>query len=81
MEALRTHNDQLQWELQRLGVQNRRLRENRPEASKRVDQEAELEQARRDVAEMIERVRASEQRLAENAGAVKEAGFGRRGTS
>ena len=57
MEALRIQNDNLQWELQRLTVENRRLHEEQPEVSQHVDREARLE---RDVAELLERARESE---------------------
>ena len=52
MEALCTCNNNLQWEVEQLGIENRRLWEQNPEASKRVDNDAELERAENDVAEM-----------------------------
>ena len=73
MEALRTRNDSLQWEVQRLDVQNRRLREQNPEASECVDREAKLEKAKNDVAEMTSRLRAWEEQQSENARATEEA--------
>ena len=50
MEALRTKADSLQWEVNRLDAENRRLRADNPAASEQVDIEAELEQSRSDVA-------------------------------
>ncbi len=48
-EALRTKVDSLQWEVNRLDVENRRLRAADEEATLRVDLESELEQTRQDV--------------------------------
>ena len=62
MEALRTKADSLQWEINRLDAENRRLRADDPAASERVDLEAELEQSRSDVAELTSRVRELEKR-------------------
>ena len=73
MEALRTRNDSLQWEVQRLDAENRRLRERNPEEAESVDREAELEKARSDVAEMTNRVQACEQQREESARALEGA--------
>ena len=73
MEALRTRVDNLQWEVQRLEVENRKLRERDPAAGERVDREAELESARANVEEMAERIKTMEQQLADSEAAVTEA--------
>ena len=73
MEALRTQVDSLKWEVQRLEVENRRIREQNPVGSERVDCEAELERAKTDVTEMATRMRTLEQ-LADSAGMAREAG-------
>ena len=65
MEALRTQLDNLQWEVNRLGAENRRLRDGDPETSSRLDTEAELQQSKAETAELAERVEALEQQLAE----------------
>ena len=65
MEALRTQLDNLRWEVNRLDVENRRLRAEDQEASKRVDLEAELEETRGDVAGLTERVTAYEKQKGE----------------
>ena len=70
--------DSLNWEVQRLDVENRKLREQNPGAGECVDREAELESVRTDVAEMAARVRTLEQQLEDRAGAAAEAE--RRGT-
>ena len=49
------------------------MRDQNPEASKRVDREAELEKTRGDVAELRDRVQAYERRLDESAGALEDA--------
>ena len=51
MEALRTRVDSLQWEIHRLGVENRHLREENPEVSGTLEQ---LEGAKREVAELTD---------------------------
>ena len=51
MEALRTKMDSLQWEVNRLDAENKRLREQ-------ADLEMELEQSRKDVAGMTSRLEA-----------------------
>ena len=58
MEALRTQNDNLRWELNRLDVENRRLRSENPDLGTRLDLETELKQAKNDVAELTEQVQA-----------------------
>ena len=58
MEALRTQPDNLQWEFNRLDVENRRLREADTEVCKLVDLQTELEQSKVEVATLTERVRA-----------------------
>ena len=58
MEALRTQLDNLQWEVNRLDVENRRLREADTEACKLMDLQTELEQSMAEVATLTERVRA-----------------------
>ena len=64
MEALRTQLDSLNWELQRLQVENRKLREEHPEAAERIDQEEEVASAREAEAAMTERVQRLEEQLA-----------------
>ena len=73
MEALRTQNDNLRWEIQRLDVENRRLRENNPEASRSLDREAQLERAKCDIDELTDRAQASERRVAEYTETVERA--------
>ena len=53
MEALRTKLDGLQWEVNRLDVENRRLRDANEDASRLVDLEAELGQAKQDVDALV----------------------------
>ena len=57
MEALRTQVDSLNWEVQRLDVENRKLRERDPAAEERVDREVELESAKADLMEMATRIK------------------------
>ena len=64
MEALRTQNDNLQWEVNRLGAENQKLRSENPERSARVDFEAELDEARRDVATLTNQVQTYQAQLA-----------------
>ena len=73
MEALRTQNDNLRWEVQRLDVENHRLRENNPEASRSLDREAQLERAKCDIDELTDHVQASEGRVAEYTETVERA--------
>ena len=65
MEALRTQNDSLQWEVHRLDVANRKLRSSNPEASERLDIESELEQTKSDVARLTEQAQAYQRELEE----------------
>ena len=55
MEALKLKIENLQFEMTRLDVENKKLREQNPEESKVIDWEAELEHARDDVARLISR--------------------------
>ena len=73
MEALRTRIDGLEWEVQRLTTENRKLREDNPGTSELVDREAELEKTRSDAAELTDRVLALERQLAENTNAKEDA--------
>ncbi len=61
MEALRLKVDNLQFEMNRLDVENQKLRGRNPEGSKAADLEAELEHARGDVARLTERRKDMEQ--------------------
>ena len=70
MEALRTRVDSLQWEIHRLGVENRHLREENPEVSRTLQQ---LEGAKREVAELTDRKSELERRLTETARAAEDA--------
>ena len=54
MEALRTKCDSLEWEVHRLRAENRKLREENPEASERVDCAAELERTKETVVELTD---------------------------
>ena len=65
MDALRTKVDGLQWEINRLDAENRRLREGNPEASERVDLEAELQQAKSDEVGLTQRIQMYEKQLEE----------------
>ena len=49
MEALRMQLDNLQWEVNRLEAENRILRDQDTEASKRVDLTLQVEQAAREL--------------------------------
>ena len=73
MEALRTQVDSLSWEIQRLEVENRKLRERNPVASEQIDLEAEYERAKRDVDELTSRLQSLESQLADRAGAAEVA--------
>ena len=73
MEVLRTKVDKLQWEVNRLDVENRRLRDGDVEASSRLDLEAEFEESKAESARMAERVRASEEQLKDSSRVVAEA--------
>ena len=65
MEALRTCNDNLQWEVHRLDAENRKLWSENPEASNRLDLETELEQTKLDAAGLTEQVQAYQRQLEE----------------
>ena len=58
MEALWVQLDNLKWEVNRLDVESRQLREADTEASKLVELQADLEQSKAEVAALTERVRA-----------------------
>ena len=73
MEALRIQLDSLQWEVDRLDAENRRLRAGDAEASLHVDLEAELEQSKGDVATLTERVTGYEERAGASAREAAEA--------
>ena len=62
MEALRTQVDNLQRDKEQ--VENRRLKEQDPEAGARVDGEAKLVIARSEIAELEERIGRFEQQIA-----------------
>ena len=66
--------DSLNWEVQRLDVENRKLRQRDPAAEERVDREAELESAKAYLMEMATRIKTLEQQLSEHTEAVAEAG-------
>ena len=57
MEALRTQLESLQWEVNRLYVENRELREADEQATRLVDLETELEQSKNEAAMLQERPR------------------------
>ena len=65
MEALRTRNDNLQWEVNRLGAENQKLRSEYPDLSARVDLETELERAQSDVVTLTNQVQTYQSQLAE----------------
>ena len=71
MEGLRTKLDGLQWEVNRLEVENRRLREGDAEASVRVDLEGELERSKAELAQMAARVEESAAQAADQAQAAE----------
>ena len=62
--------DNLQWEINQLKVENRKLREQDPEASRRVDRETTLEG---EAAELRDRVRECEGRLTEEEATLQSA--------
>jgi len=74
MEALRTQIDGFRWEVQRLEVENRRLREQNPTTSAQLDSEMELAGARTNISEMTDRTKELEQQLADQTEATAEAG-------
>ena len=57
--------DSLQWEVNRLDAENRRLRADNPTASERADLEAELEQSRGDVARLTSQLQEQERQVEE----------------
>ena len=65
MEALRLKIDNLEREVERLTVEDSKLREDYPGASERLDREAELQKTKNDVAELTNRMEVLEQQLAE----------------
>ena len=65
MEALRTRNDNLQWEVNRLDAENRKLRSENPDLGARVDLESELEQAKNDVATLSQQAETCRAQLVE----------------
>ena len=72
MEVLRTQLDSLQWEIQRLQVENRRLREDHPDATEHIDQEAEVASAREAEAAMTEQIGRLEEQLADSLASAAE---------
>ena len=64
-EALKTQIDSLQWEINRLDAENRKLRESNLERSKFVDLESELALAKKDVANLTDEVNSQRQQLDE----------------
>ena len=65
MEALQTKTDNLQWEINRLDAENRRLRSEHPDVSQCVDLEIKLEQAKSDATASAERAQTYEEQLRE----------------
>ena len=63
MEALCTHVDQLQWDINRLQAENQRIREENPDVSQTVALEAELELLKGEVARLMERAEMYERQL------------------
>ena len=63
MEALRTKVDGLQWEVNRLDAENRKLRDEKPEQGDRLDLAAELERAKGDVAELMKQREGDEREI------------------
>ena len=74
MEALCTKLDELQWEVNRLEAENRKLREDQPGNTDLVDREAELNKSRREVAKLADRMRELERQLQEKTRAAADAG-------
>ena len=62
MEALRNQLESLQWEVNRLDVENRWLLEADEQATKLVDLQTELEQSKNEAVTLQERLRATEER-------------------
>ena len=61
MKALWTQLDSLRWEVNRLDVENRELREADEQAMRLVDLETELEQSKNKAAMLQERLRATKE--------------------
>ena len=61
MDALRTQLDSLQWEVNRLDAENRRLREADEQATRLVNLQTVLEQSKNEAATLQERLRATEE--------------------
>ena len=57
MEALRTQLDNMQWEVNRLDAENKKLRDADESASRCVDLELELGQVREDAATLTQWLR------------------------
>ena len=66
MEALQLKINGLQWEMNRLDAENRKLRLEHPEADTQINQMAELQQAREDVASLTEQLKVCEQRATDS---------------
>ena len=64
-EALKTQIDSLQWEINRLDAENRKLRESNLERSQFIDLESELALAKEDVTNLIGEVDSQRQQLYE----------------
>ncbi len=73
MEALRTKLDGLQWEVNRLDAENRRLRAASEDASRLVDLESEVEQAKQDVHVLTEELKECRGKLAGSEESATEA--------
>ena len=65
VEALRTQLDSLQWEVNRLDAENRKLRSGNDAVSRVVDLEAELNQAKQDSAELATELEACRAEVAQ----------------
>ena len=72
MEALRTRIDSLQWELNKLDVENKRLRDGDPETAARLDAEEELQRTKEDARKLEERAQQAERDAEEAAGRASE---------
>ena len=66
IDTLRTQVHNLQWEVNQLDVENRKLRSNNEEAASRVDLESELEQMKHDVVTFMEQLELCRRRAEEN---------------
>ena len=58
-EALRTQVDNLQWEVNRLDAENKKLRSANESVSRCVDLELELQQSKEDAAELTRQAEAT----------------------